>query len=314
LTEVREFVAANADAGSRLDVFLTRQLPEWSRSQIQRQIRSGNVTIGSRTAYKAGEELEPGDRVTLRASRQELRALPEDLPLSVVYEDDDLLVINKPAGMVVHVGAGIKSGTVVNALLFHVGKLSSEGGELRPGIVHRLDKMTSGLLLVAKTDFAHRTLAARFKSREVHKRYIALVHGRVAQDSGEIVKPVGRDPVHRVRMKIGGIGARDSRTRYRVLRRFRHFTLLEAELLTGRTHQIRVHLASLGHPVVGDTLYGAPARIRVAGKEHKTLGRNFLHAASLEFVHPKTNRLIDFSILLPPELESFVDWVQASDS
>jgi 23S rRNA pseudouridine1911/1915/1917 synthase len=307
MSETREFVAGPEDAGRRLDVFLARRMPDWSRHQVQRQIRSGMVTVGPETVYKAGREVEGGERVTIRAARHELRAVPEDLPVDILYEDDDLLVVNKPAGMVVHVGAGVKSGTLVNALLHHISRLSSEGGELRPGIVHRLDRMTSGLVVVAKTDFAHRELSAQFKARDVHKSYIALVHGRVEKASGEIEKPVGRDPVHRTRMRADGIRAREARTRYRVIRRFRHFTLVGAEPETGRTHQIRVHFSSIGHPIVGDTLYRAPGRIAIGGKQEKTLSRNFLHAAALEFSHPRKGRRMRFEAPLPSELEQFLD-------
>jgi len=207
---------------------------------------------------------------------------------------------------VVHVGAGVKSGTLVNALLHHVGKLSASGGEHRPGIVHRLDKMTSGLLIVAKNDFAHRKLAEQFKGRAVHKTYSVLVHGRVASETGKIERDVGRDPRHRTRMKAGGIGARQALTVYRVVERFPHFTLLEAEPRTGRTHQIRVHLASIGHPVVGDTLYGAPGKLTVGGQPQKTLERNFLHAASLEFRHPRSAEVIRLEAPLPEDLKSFL--------
>lgn len=249
--------------------------------------------------------------MTIRASRHQVRAVPEDLPLNIIYEDDDLLVVNKPAGMVVHVGAGVKSGTLVNALLHHIGELSSVGGELRPGIVHRLDRMTSGLVVVAKNDSAHRELAAQFKERQVHKTYVALVHGRITHDSGEISTSVGRDPKRRNRMRSGGIGAREARTRYRVLRRFQHFTLLEAEPQTGRTHQIRVHLSSVGHPIVGDTLYGAPGRLRFDGSEERTLGRNFLHAVALGLGHPRTHQRLNFKAPLAPELEAFLERLEA---
>ena len=311
MSELRTFIVVPEQSGIRLDVFLTRHMPDWSRSQIQRQIKSGLVSIGSETVYKAGKELEPGERVSIRAARHELRAMPEDLPLNIVYEDDDLLVVNKPAGMVVHVGAGVTSGTLVNALLHHIGKLSTAGGELRPGIVHRLDRMTSGLVIVAKNDSAHRELSAQFKSREVHKTYVALVHGRMTNLHGEISTSVGRDPRRRIRMRPGGIGAREASTRYRLLRRFRHFTLLEAEPRTGRTHQIRVHLSSIGHPVVGDTLYGAPARLRIDTREDKTMERNFLHAAALELRHPRTQERLRFKAALAPELEDFLKRLEA---
>lgn len=320
MSEVREFTVSPEESGTRLDVFLARHLPDWSRSQVQRQVKSGAVAVGPRAAYKAGETLERGARVTIRAARHEIRAEPEDLPLEIVYEDDDLLVVNKPADMVVHVGAGVKSGTLVNALLHHIGRrghtggapsLSTAGGELRPGIVHRLDRMTSGLVIVAKNDAAHRSLSAQFKAREVHKRYVALVHGAMPHGRGEIAKPVGRDPRRRIRMQPGGIGAREASTRYRVVKRWARFTLVEAEPLTGRTHQIRVHFSSLGHPIVGDTLYGAPARFELGGREVETLARNFLHAAAIEFRHPRTGATLQFQSPLPVELQ---DWLATLES
>ena len=311
--DFHEFVVTKEEAGKRLDVFLAARLPDWSRSQIQDLIRRGLVTVGSRPARKAGEIVATGVSISIRLERQELRAAPEDLPLSIVYEDDDLVVVDKPAGMVVHVGAGVKSGTLVNALLHHIGTLSAAGGALRPGIVHRLDKMTSGLVIVAKNDAAHRALAAQFKSREIHKTYLALVHGRVAKDLGEIARPVGRDPVRRVRMKAGGLAPRESLTRYRVVKRLPHFTLLEAMPHTGRTHQIRVHLSSIGHPVVGDTLYGAPGNLRLGGREVLTLDRTFLHAAALEFVHPRSGESLALKSPLPAELEDFLGRMAKED-
>jgi 23S rRNA pseudouridine1911/1915/1917 synthase len=302
----REFVVPAEAAGDRLDVFLVRQMPDWSRSQIQRLIRNGLVSVGGAAATKSGEEREVGTQIKVCATRAESAAIPEDLPLDVVYEDSDLLVINKPAGMVVHTGAGVTSGTLVNALLSRSGGLSTVGGQERPGIVHRLDKMTSGLVVVAKNDIAHRQLSEQFQSRQVHKTYLALVHRRVASDTGEITRPVGRDPRRRTRMKAGGIAAREALTKYRVLRRLREFTLLEAMPQTGRTHQIRVHLASIGHPVVGDTTYGAPAKLRLEETEQPTLPRTFLHAAKLAFVHPSTEKPLEFQSPLPAELAAFL--------
>ena len=295
-----------SDTGERLDIFLTRQMPDWSRSQIQRLIRSGLVHVCGRPARKGGETVQAGDLISVRAERQELAATPEALPLSIVFEDEDLLVVNKPAGMVVHVGAGVKSGTLVNALLYHVGTLSSGGDVSRPGIVHRLDKMTSGLVVVAKNDAAHRRLAEQFKARTVHKTYTLLVHGKVTSDQGEISKPVGRDPVRRTRMKVGGLRPRAALTRYEVLRRFPDFTLLAAHPETGRTHQIRVHFAAAGHPIVGDTTYGAPGKLRVRGRESPTLWRTFLHAGSLEFEHPRLLHAVSLSAPLPAELSDFL--------
>jgi 23S rRNA pseudouridine1911/1915/1917 synthase len=311
MSETLHFVVPPESAGDRLDVFLVRQMPDWSRSQIQRLIRQGSVTLDSAPARKAGEEVTAGARISIRAEREEPRATPEDLPLEIIYEDNDLLVVNKAAGMVVHVGAGVKSGTLVNALLHHIATLSHAGGDLRPGIVHRLDKMTSGLVLVAKTDAAHRKLSEQFKRREVHKTYVALVHGRVASDTGQISKPVGRDPQRRTRMKAGGIAPREALTKYRVLRRIGNFTLLEALPQSGRTHQIRVHLSSLGHPVVGDTTYGAPARLRFGEREEPTLPRTFLHAAQLAFAHPLTGAPLQFEAPLPAELTAFLARVES---
>jgi len=312
--DLREFVVAGTEAGQRLDVFLTRKMPEWSRSQLQGVIRRGLVNVGRRTASKAGEKVEAGDAVTIRAQHEALRAVPEDLPLTVVYEDEDFVVVDKPAGMVVHVGAGVKSGTLVNALLHHLGGgLSGVGGESRPGIVHRLDKMTSGLILVAKNDPAHRALASQFKSRSIRKHYQTLVHGLLAKDRGEIRASVGRDPVRRVRMKAGGIRAREALTAYRVVKRFRYFTLIDAEPHTGRTHQIRVHFASIRHPVVGDKLYGAPGKFRYEGKEYPTLTRNFLHAAKIELAHPRTGAPLVFTSQLPRELADFLLFLDRED-
>ena len=314
MAETRLFVVPAESAGDRLDLFLVRQMPDWSRSQISRLIRDGLVMLGSVPAKKSGEVVEAGTQITVRAEQEELHAAPEDLPLAIVYEDSDILVVNKAAGMVVHVGAGIKSGTLVNALLCRLAPiigLSTMGGDLRPGIVHRLDKMTSGLVVVAKNNAAHRRLSEQFKSREVHKTYVALVHGRVAADNGQISKPVGRDPRRRTRMKVGGIAPRDALTKYHVLRRFGHFTLVEAMPQTGRTHQIRVHLASLGHPVVGDTTYGAPAKLRFGETEEPTLPRTFLHAAKLAFLHPLTGAPIEFEAPLPEELVAYLARVES---
>jgi 23S rRNA pseudouridine1911/1915/1917 synthase len=301
------------ESSLRLDIFLAQRLPGWSRSQIQKLIRSGKVQVGSRAARKAGEEITPGEQISVRLEKEELRATAEELPLDIVYEDEDLVAVNKPAGMVVHLGAGIARGTLVNALLYHITRLSPAGGAERPGIVHRLDKNTSGLILAAKNDAAHQSLSAAFKARAIRKTYIALVHGRVERDQGEIRAPVGRDPVRRLRMQAGGARAREARTSYRVMRRFERFTLLELSPQTGRTHQIRVHLAWLGHPAVGDTLYGAPARIRMAGREQKTLPRTFLHASALQFQHPRTGDPMLLRAGLPADLENFLKPLDAGN-
>ncbi len=233
-----------------------------------------------------------------------LRATPEDLPLEVLYEDADVIAINKPAGMVVHTGAGQHSGTLVNAVLHRFGKLSSVGGELRPGIVHRLDRFTSGVILIARNDAAHRNLAEQFASRQVEKIYVALVHGRLKIDQGRITTPIARDPVRRVRMTARLDHGRQASTSYQVLKRFDRLTFLEVKIGTGRTHQIRVHLASIGHPVVGDKLYGAPA---------SELGRFFLHARQITFTSPSSGERITVNAPLPVDLESYLGTLSVAD-
>lgn len=251
-----------------------------------------------------------------------LRAIAEEIPLDIVYEDEDLAVINKPAGMMVHAGAGATEdsrnrGTLVNALLHRFGQLSGVGGELRPGIVHRLDKETSGLILVAKNDVAHRALGSMFSKREVKKIYIALVHGWPQKDQGTIRSSISRDSVRRIRMTTRGYGGREAITHFQVQRRiaslFGKFALVEIKIDTGRTHQIRVHMSSMGHPVVGDALYGAPREVRAGGKGAITLARNFLHAAALQFQHPKTGETVSFSRPLPAELQAFLDRVECDE-
>jgi 23S rRNA pseudouridine1911/1915/1917 synthase len=249
-----------------------------------------------------------------------LRAIAEEIPLDVVYEDDDLAVVNKPAGMMVHAGAGATAdernrGTLVNALLHRFGNLSNVGGELRPGIVHRLDKATSGLIVVAKNDRAHRILATQFSRRQVHKTYIAMVHGWIKQDRGTIASGISRDLLRRTRMTTRRQGGREAVTHYKVTRRihstYGKFTLLEVKIDTGRTHQIRVHMSSIGHPIVGDTLYGAPRELR-GGTETIALHRNFLHAGALAFESPRTREALSFTSPLPKELTDFLLRVEGS--
>ena len=261
-----------------------------------------------------------GERVTVLgdAQRAPLKASPEDIPLDIVYEDDDLAVINKPAGMMVHAGAGATDdarnrGTLVNALLHHMRTLSGVGGDLRPGIVHRLDKETSGLIVVAKSDETHRQLSAQFAAREVKKKYVALVHGWVKKDSGTITKNISRDRIRRTRMTTRLEGGRAAVTHYSVTRRldtkFGKFTLLDVKIDTGRTHQIRVHMATLGHPVVGDTMYGAPKQAR-GPSAAISLARNFLHSAQLEFAHPRTSKTVALRSELPEELREFLGKIE----
>ena len=310
------FKVPEESAGQRLDAFLAEKIEGWSRARLQKLIDDGEVRVNSRDV-KPSYKLKSDDQI-----EGELTAIPpttftpEDIPIEVVYEDDDLIVVNKPAGMVVHPAAGLASGTLANALAFHFQKLSTTAGVARPGIVHRLDKDTSGLLVVAKTEAAHENLADQFRARAVFKSYVALVHGQVARDAGEIEQPIARDPRHRTRMAIVR-GGRSALSIYSVRRRFNRFTLLEVELKTGRTHQIRVHLTWLKHPVVGDETYGSGRDNTVTDPVVRSriakLGRQFLHAEKLGFTHPRTQERLQFTSALPRELEELLTVVAAHD-
>jgi 23S rRNA pseudouridine1911/1915/1917 synthase len=319
---VRSFIAEAAAAKMRLDAYLAKALPHISRARVQLLIENGQVSVNGSHA-KISQKLRGGEQIDIEGEPRPapLRAEPENLPLDIIYEDDDLAVINKPAGMAVHAGAGSledNRGTLVNALLHHFGQqLSRTGGELRPGIVHRLDKQTSGLIVVAKNDMAHRKLAESFASRDLRKVYIALVHGEVKGDEGTIDLAISRDLVRRTRMTTRRAGGRLAVSHWRVLERigtpgaFGKFTLLEVRIETGRTHQIRVHLQALGHSIVGDTLYGAPHHItpivRQSTDDSFTLNRNFLHAAALEFAHPTTGKRLNLKAPLPPQLTGLLE-------
>jgi 23S rRNA pseudouridine1911/1915/1917 synthase len=282
---------------------LHRYLPQFSRARLQDWIKDGRVLING-AAHRASYLVRTGDVADVQpADLAPLRAAAEQIPLTILYEDEDLVAVDKPAGMVVHSGAGVHSGTLVNALLHRFSSLSRAAGELRPGIVHRLDRYTSGVLLVAKNDTAHQRLAEQFASRRVEKTYLALVHGKVKLEHGRIEKPIARDPRQRVRMTAQLARGRAAWTEYQVLRRFADFTFLEVRIGTGRTHQIRVHLASIGHPVVGDRLYGAPAKI---GGE-PTLARYFLHSHRIRFDQPSTGERITVESPLPGELAEWME-------
>jgi 23S rRNA pseudouridine1911/1915/1917 synthase len=293
-------VALEADgSGERLDTFVARRCPDLSRSAVQRLVREGRVTIGGRPA-RAGHRLERGDRVLVEAPVPEDDALaPEPAPLNIIYEDDDLLVVDKPAGMVVHPAVGAPRGTLAAALLAYRPELAGVGGAERPGIVHRLDRDTSGLLVVAKNEAARVALARQWKDRQVEKGYVALVHGWLEPPEGIIDAPIGRDARHRQRMAVVE-GGRAARTEYRVRRPLvagpdgtGRYSLVEVRPLTGRTHQIRVHLAAVGHPVVGDRVYGRPSPL---------VARHFLHAHRLGFRHPVDGRPLEFESHLPKDL------------
>jgi 23S rRNA pseudouridine1911/1915/1917 synthase len=286
-----------SDAGKRLDHYIQEQLPQYSRSRLQSWIKEGRVRVNGAEA-KASLTLRDGERVEVSpADLPPLKAAPEALPVEILYEDPSVIAINKPAGLVVHAGAGAHSGTLVNRLVHHFQTLSKVGGELRPGIVHRLDKGTSGVLLVARDDAAHQALAAQFSGRSVEKTYLALVHGRVRQEEGRITLPIARDPVRRTRMTTKLGTGRSALTEYRVLQRLDKFTYLEVRIGTGRTHQIRVHLASIGHPVAGDRLYGAPP---------SEAERIFLHAHRIAFTSPATGERVTVEAPLPEELRRWL--------
>jgi 23S rRNA pseudouridine1911/1915/1917 synthase len=325
MSEIEELRVPVEAAGWRLDQFLAGQLVGVSRSRVQQLVEQGDVLVEGKRE-KASLKLRGGESIAVHGQQQvqPLEARPEDIDFEIVYEDEDLAVVNKPAGMMVHAGSGAtdearSGGTLVNALLHRFQSLSTTGGDLRPGIVHRLDKETSGLIIIAKNDPTHEALAAMFAERRVTKTYVALMQGILPEDAATILAPISRDSVRRTRMSTRRLeGARDAVTHYRVAERletrFGPFTLARVRIETGRTHQIRVHMASINHPVVGDTLYGAPAKIialplsttRKAPREVLELGRNFLHSAELTFTHPISNKVIDLKVPLPPELNSFL--------
>lgn len=310
-------------SGGRLDAFLaTRRDLGLTRSHLQRLIAEGLVTVDGEET-KAGYRLKTGDAVTVTVPFPEpMAALPEDIPLNVVYEDDDLIVINKPRGMVVHPAPGHSGGTLVNALLAHCETLSGIGGVCRPGIVHRLDKDTSGVMVVAKSDRAHQSLSEQIKARTASRRYLTLVHGDVAGDEGTIETRYGRDPANRKKMAVLQEGGREAVTHYRVLERFGDFTLVECALRTGRTHQIRVHMEHLGHPVAGDPIYGPQRPLRLRRTMARAMGveeveaypaavgaleGQALHAYLLTFRHPVTGEPLDFRAPMPPDMAQAVE-------
>lgn len=292
------FAVQESEAGRRLDQFLHARLPQYSRARLQEWIRQGRVKVGGQLR-KSSYAVRPGEHIDVEpAELPPLRALPEAIPVHVLYADDAVIAVDKPAGMAVHLGAGRHSGTLVNALLHHFQSLSTVSGQDRPGIVHRLDKDTSGVLLVARTDQAHQALAAQFAARKVEKTYLALVQGVMQQNAGVIQSPIARDPVRRTRMTARlGIG-RPAWTEYRVLQRLPAHTYLEVIIKTGRTHQIRAHLSSIGFPIAGDRLYGAAPG---------PLKRFFLHAWRIRFQSSATGQLLTVESPLPPELRRWLD-------
>jgi 23S rRNA pseudouridine1911/1915/1917 synthase len=311
--EALAILVGEDESGQRLDRFLANHLEEWSRSTIQQWIRDGNVLVGGRQ-HKASYRIRQQDSLSiLPPPPAPVDLIPEDIPLSIVFEDDVLVVIDKPADLVVHPGAGRPGGTLVNALIYHFEQVSRRQS-IRPGIIHRLDKDTSGLLVVAKNERAHEAISRQFRDRLVQKEYIALLYGRIESGKGSIELPIGRHPTIRTKMSTRSRSSRAARTDYVVQRYLDEFSFVRVKLHTGRTHQIRVHFQSLGHPVVGDGLY--------AGKRHETIGdtgkkvlvknlqRHFLHATHLAFAHPITGEKCSFDSCLPGDLADLLDGLE----
>jgi len=292
--------------GERIDKAVTLLDDDWSRSAVQTWIKEGRVTVNGRTV-KANYRLEAGDEVIVSVPLvEELAVEPEPIPLDVRYEDEDVIVVNKPRGMVVHPAPGNTSGTLVNALLAHCRDLSGIGGVARPGIVHRIDKDTSGLLMVAKNDMAHQSLAAQLKAHSVDRIYLAVVHGNIPHSRGTVDAPIGRDPHDRKKMAINHKNGKPAVTHFAVLEHWRHAALIECKLETGRTHQIRVHMASIGHPLIGDPVYGPK-------KNRYPIQGQALHAKVLGFDHPRTGRRIRLEAELPEDMEKLISLLRAEN-
>ena len=308
------YIPTADDAGSRLDAYLASQIEGWSRSRLQRLIDNEDVLVNDK-AVKPSYKVRENDEIEIDLVEAPVaRFEPENIPLDIVFEDEYLAVINKPAGMVVHPGAGIQSGTLANAIAFHFefeqSAVGDQQSELRVGIVHRLDKDTSGLIVVAKTDEIHEALSEQFRERQVYKSYVALVHGSPEQKIGKVDAPIGRNKHNRLRMKVATHG-RSALSLWKVRKRYDKFTLLDIEIKTGRTHQIRVHMGFINHPVVGDEIYNEGRDNTIMDHTVRnaiaSMPRFFLHAEQLSFTHPKTQERMEFTQPLPPELEGFLN-------
>ena len=307
------FNPTSEDAGKRLDAYLAEVINGWSRSRLQRLIENEDVLVND-ASVKPSYKVRDGDQIEVELTEVPVaRFEPENIPLDIVFEDEYLAVINKPAGMVVHPGAGVQSGTLANAIAYHFvieqSAVSTQQSESRIGIVHRLDKDTSGLIVVAKTDEIHEALSEQFRERQVYKSYVALVHGSPDQNTGIIEAPIGRNKHNRLRMKVATHG-RSALSLWKVRKKYEKFTLIDVEIKTGRTHQIRVHTAYINHPVVGDEIYNEGRDKTVADTDIRnairSLGRFFLHAERLSFTHPKTGERLEFKQDLPDELTGFL--------
>ncbi|MFZ5966303.1 MAG: RluA family pseudouridine synthase [Bacillota bacterium] len=296
----RLFVEA-FDDGTRIDLYLSEQLENLSRSYIQKLIEQNQVRVNGVLEQTKKYKVQEGDEIEVEIPEPTILQIePENIPLDIVYEDEDVVVINKPQGMVVHPAPGNYHGTLVNALMYHCKSLSTINGVIRPGIVHRIDKDTSGLLMIAKNDNAHRSLAQQLKEHTIHRLYVALVHGNIKEEKGTIHAPIGRHPVDRLRMAVTEKNSKDAITHFTVLKRYIEYTLIEAKLETGRTHQIRVHMSYIHHPLVGDPVYGPK-------KERFKLNGQFLHAKALGFIHPRTGKYIEFHSDMPDELHKLIN-------
>jgi 23S rRNA pseudouridine1911/1915/1917 synthase len=311
------FQIESEDIGKRLDAFLAEKIADWSRSRLKRLIDDGDVLVNERAA-KSSYKLREDDTVDVELAESPVETFkPENIPVEIIYEDEFLAVVNKKAGMVVHPGAGVKSGTLANAIAYHFNfeqsSIEYQQSNYRVGIVHRLDKNTSGLIVVAKNEAIHEAIAEQFRNREVYKNYVALVHGSVRENTGKIDAPITRDKRNPVKMAVQKEG-RNAFSLWKVRQRFERFTLLDVEIKTGRTHQIRVHLAYTNHPVVGDETYNEGRDKTVADTKIKQaiaeLNRPFLHAERLSFTHPKTSEKMDFYAPLPKELTDFLQIIQ----
>jgi 23S rRNA pseudouridine1911/1915/1917 synthase len=315
--EIRRLTFNRGRPPERLDRFLVEGCPDLTRSQLKRLIDEGRVLIGEDPA-KAGSRLRGGETITLSIPPvAPADALPEEIPLSVLYEDPHLIVIDKPAGLVVHPAPGHQGGTLVNALLHHCPDLAGVGGELRPGIVHRLDKDTSGVMVATKNDMSHNHLAQQFKQHSINRRYVALVHGTTAKDKGSVESSIGRHPVHRKKMSGTSRAGRRAVTHWRVLKRYDadRLTLVELTLETGRTHQIRVHFSEMNHPVAGDPVYGSQGLLKgmadpVLRGKLQQMKRQALHARLLGFIHPVSGEYMEFESPLPADLRDIVDYLE----
>ncbi len=315
-----EFLVYEDDVGERLDSFLSAQIPELSRSRIQKALRAGDVLVDGEPAAKSAQKVRQGERVALTFSPpRPLEIVPEDIPLDIAYEDEHLLVVNKAPGMVVHPAPGHETGTLVHALLAHCKNLSGIGGVLRPGIVHRLDAGTSGLLVVAKDDVTHIALSRALMERAVNRLYCALVWGEMPEPTGVIDMPIGRSPIDRKKMAVVSEGGKEAHTTYYVIDTFGPFQYIRLKLGTGRTHQIRVHLSRVGHPVLGDPAYGGRKERRggltgkaasTADKALATIDRQALHAEELSFVHPATGERVTFKAALPDDFRAVLDFLK----